>query len=333
MQAIIEDKAKEPGFTNSVVFNLVMRRNPDLCKEVVETALGFELSKISYIETEKTIQPKLTSKNVRLDVVAKADGKMIDIEMQVAYEPSLARRARYYESAMDTDALKSGISYHELPESYVIFFCKGAPFGKGCAERRFAMMDALHPTEKMTLDDGRTIVVLSAGNWAEVESPSLSKLLKYIHTGNVDDGSDDLTSRLENAVRELREDEDNMGYMHPCGAVGDLGANCKRAAGRERRAAGRERRAAGRATPAAGRERRADRPRAIHQRTCRPSHFRGSRRGVHGGSVRRCRDGAPSQRWRIAYPERSAESPADVSAGLSYCISRGSDQRTMKGGG
>ena len=213
MQAIIEDKATEPGFTNSVVFNLVMRRNPDLCKEVVETALGFELSKISYIETEKTIQPKLTSKNVRLDVVAKADGKMIDIEMQVAYEPSLARRARYYESAMDTDALKSGISYHELPESYVIFFCKGAPFGKGCAERRFAMMDALYPTEKMTLDDGRTIVVLSAGNWAEVESPSLSKLLKYIHTGNVDDGSDDLTSRLENAVRELREDEDNMGYM------------------------------------------------------------------------------------------------------------------------
>ena len=213
MQAIIEDKATEPGFTNSVVFNLVMRRNPDLCKEVVETALGFELSKISYIETEKTIQPKLTSKNVRLDVVAKADGKMIDIEMQVAYEPSLARRARYYESAMDTDALKSGISYHELPESYVIFFCKGAPFGKGCAERRFAMMDALHPTEKMALDDGRTIVVLSAGNWAEVESPSLSKLLKYIHTGNIDDGSDDLTSRLENAVRELREDEDNMGYM------------------------------------------------------------------------------------------------------------------------
>lgn len=213
MQAIIEDKATEPGFTNSVVFNLVMRRNPDLCKEVVETALGFELSKISYIETEKTIQPKLTSKNVRLDVVAKADGKMIDIEMQVAYEPSLARRARYYESAMDTDALKSGISYHELPESYVIFFCKGAPFGKGCAERRFAMMDALHPTEKMALDDGRTVVVLSAGNWVEVESPSLSKLLKYIHTGNVDDGSDDLTSRLENAVRELREDEDNMGYM------------------------------------------------------------------------------------------------------------------------
>lgn len=213
MQAIIEDKAKEPGFTNSVVFNLVMRRNPDLCKEVVEAALGFELSKISYIETEKTIQPKLTSKNVRLDVVAKADGKMIDIEMQVAYEPSLARRARYYESAMDTDALKSGIPYHELPESYVIFFCKGAPFGKGCAERRFAMMDALHPTEKMALDDGRTVVVLSAGNWVEVESPSLSRLLKYIHTGNIDDGSDDLTSRLENAVRELREDEDNMGYM------------------------------------------------------------------------------------------------------------------------
>lgn len=213
MQVIIEDKATEPGFTNSVVFNLVMRRNPDLCKEVVETALGFELSKISYIETEKTIQPKLTSKNVRLDVVAKADGKMIDIEMQVAYEPSLARRARYYESAMDTDALKSGISYHELPESYVIFFCKGAPFGKGCAERRFAMMDALHPAEKVALDDGRTVVVLSAGNWAEAETPSLSRLLKYIHTGNVDDGSDDLTSRLENAVRELREDEDNMGYM------------------------------------------------------------------------------------------------------------------------
>ena len=38
-------------------------------------------------------------------------------------------------------------------------------------------------------------------------------MLQAMHTGNVDDGSDDLTSRLENAVRELREDEDNMGYM------------------------------------------------------------------------------------------------------------------------
>ena len=74
-------------------------------------------------------------------------------------------------------------------------------------------VDALHPTEKMALDDGRTIVVLSAGNWAESESPSLSRLLKYIHTGNVDDCSDDLISRLENAVCELREDEENVGYM------------------------------------------------------------------------------------------------------------------------
>lgn len=45
---------------------------------------------------------------MRLDVFARGDGRVYDIEMQVARERGLGRRMRYYQAAMDVGELGSG---------------------------------------------------------------------------------------------------------------------------------------------------------------------------------------------------------------------------------
>lgn len=45
---------------------------------------------------------------MRLDVFARGDGRVYDIEMQVARERDLGRRMRYYQAAMDVGELESG---------------------------------------------------------------------------------------------------------------------------------------------------------------------------------------------------------------------------------
>lgn len=53
---------------------------------------------------------------MRLDVFARGDGRVYDIEMQVARERGLGRRMRYYQAAMDVGELGSGEDFGALPE-------------------------------------------------------------------------------------------------------------------------------------------------------------------------------------------------------------------------
>lgn len=51
---------------------------------------------------------------MRLDVFARGDGRVYDIEMQVARERDLGRRMRYYQAAMDVGELGSGEDFDAL---------------------------------------------------------------------------------------------------------------------------------------------------------------------------------------------------------------------------
>ena len=60
--------------------------------------------------------------SVILDLYAvDRDGKLYNIEIQRSDVGATSRRARYYSSVIDANALKSGEDYKNLPETYVIF--------------------------------------------------------------------------------------------------------------------------------------------------------------------------------------------------------------------
>ena len=71
------------------------------------------------ISYEKSLIYNPECKGVRLDVYANDEkNTRYDIEMQVAKQ-KLGKRAGYYHSQMDMDALGSGHEYNELPGAYV----------------------------------------------------------------------------------------------------------------------------------------------------------------------------------------------------------------------
>ena len=187
-------------------------RDPKACAMMLEAILGIEVGRIEYIDDEHAEKPSLGGHGVRMDVFAKADGAVYDIEMQTTRELSLMRRMRYYQAVMDAASLPAGTSYAKLPESYVIFICDHDPFARSLP--RYTLEHTCREDEGIEVASGMHWVVLSAPAWEHAEDERLSHLLRYIHTGRVEG---DLAITLEEQVRHANAEEawkeQAMGFM------------------------------------------------------------------------------------------------------------------------
>lgn len=125
-----EQKWERATLANNFIFYKVMRNNPDVCKELLETLLEMELDRIE-MHGEETIETDYGSKVIRLDVYAKNESQAFNLEMQAADTKELPERSRYYQGCIDVDTLQSGKKYKELKDSYVIFICVTDIFEKG----------------------------------------------------------------------------------------------------------------------------------------------------------------------------------------------------------
>ena len=110
---------------DNFLFQKVMH-NKRICKYLIGKILQIKIKKITYPDEEKTIDIRLDSKSVRLDVyVQDEQGTVYDIEMQTSdgKDGELAKRTRYYQAMIDMDVLGKGHDYTELNPSYIIFIC------------------------------------------------------------------------------------------------------------------------------------------------------------------------------------------------------------------
>ena len=84
-------------FQDRWMFNRVLCEE-EVCRKVLRAALGIEAGEIAYLNAEQCFEPLAAGRGVRLDVFARGDGRVYDIEMQVARERDLGRRMRYYQA-------------------------------------------------------------------------------------------------------------------------------------------------------------------------------------------------------------------------------------------
>lgn len=127
-----EEKWKNATIANNFIFYKIMRNNPDVCKELLEILLEMEIDHIE-MRSEETIEIDFGSKGIRLDVYAKNNTQVFNLEMQATDTKELPERARYYQGCIDVDCLKSGQIYKDLKDSFVIFLCIPDIFEKGLA--------------------------------------------------------------------------------------------------------------------------------------------------------------------------------------------------------
>ena len=151
---------REQTLANDFVFSAVMREG-NVCKLFLEELLGLSLSELQFIEAQKVIDDAYDAHGIRLDILARdIDGNAYNIEMQKTKDPALARRARYYQSAIDRHMLAEGTPYENLPRCIVIFICTFDLFGAGCACYR--VRSRVDELPDYGYDDGRMTIYLNS---------------------------------------------------------------------------------------------------------------------------------------------------------------------------
>ena len=131
--------------------------------------------------------------------------RVIDCEMQASRAPSIGRRMRYYQGALDASVLPKGGKYRDLPESYIVFLCRQDPFRRGIP--RYSMEPACREDPTVKIESDMRWLVLNASAFEREQDPALRSLLCYIEDGTVDE-SDELVRAIDAKVDALNESDE-----------------------------------------------------------------------------------------------------------------------------
>ena len=203
---------------NNFLFQETLR-NKSLCKQLLERVLHIQVKTIRYMETEKTMKAKLSSKNTRLDVyVEDKDGNVSDIEMQTTDTKSvinyderddktiireLPLRTRYYQNIIGTNMLRKGMHYRELKKAYVIFICTFDPFGAGLPVYHFTYR--CKENGNLQMGDLTENIFLNVKAADKTDDEELAAFLCYVN-GQKPDSS--FTKKLDEEATRIKNNDD-----------------------------------------------------------------------------------------------------------------------------
>lgn len=188
-------------FSNHYMFERVMM-DESICRGVLEAILGFQIGQINYLNAEQAFEPGPHSRGVQLDIYAKDDSRVYDIEIQCRPEPMLEKRFRYYQSAIDAGLLSKGNDFDVLPDSYIIFLCTQDPFGVGLPA--YTLERTCMESKDVPFEGSSHWMVLNTTAWKRAVNAELRNLLRYVQDGNV--GTDGFVRKIDDAVSKANDD-------------------------------------------------------------------------------------------------------------------------------
>ena len=134
-----QEKSVLGGLTlmDDVFFTKCFADSTECASLMLSVLLGRKDLTVTEARTQKWIEG-IESHSAKLDVYAKdAKGNIFNVEIQRSRRGASRKRARFYSAMIDSDALKKGKKYRELPESYVIFITERDAIGRGKAVYEF----------------------------------------------------------------------------------------------------------------------------------------------------------------------------------------------------
>ncbi len=198
-------KLKELTIKDNFMFGAVMSEEAN-CKRLLEMILDFPIERIE-ISKEKSIVYHPEYKGIRLDVYAKDDDNThYNVEMQAVFEESLSKRARYYHSQIDMELLRTGVSYTELPDSYVIFICDFDPFGK--EKYCYTLQKTCMESSEVFVEDGTKSIFLSTKGKNKEEVPKeMVNFLEFVKADldeSLRDFHDPFVKSLQDSILQIK---------------------------------------------------------------------------------------------------------------------------------
>jgi len=210
---------EELQFCDDYMFKKVMQ-NENICRQVVELILEEKIARIEFVKTEEEKQNSYSSKGIRLDVYTQADNRLINVEMQSKPYPDLGLRIRYYQSTVDVDFLKRGMSYHKLPESVCVFICCFDPFDRG--KYRYNFENICKEDFSVRLDTKMRQVILNTRGTNDDVPVELKQFLRFVEDYTQTENNPLLEEMREAIMREKRDTESFYDYAHAMAHEEDL---------------------------------------------------------------------------------------------------------------
>lgn len=193
----------ELRFTDDFLFCKILENNIDLCKELLELILKVKISRIVFVEKQKTIEMTSDGKGIRMDVYLEDDAKKVyNIEMQTTVKKNLPKRSRYYQAMIDLNLIEKGSNYRELKQSYVIFICLKDIFGKGLPVYTFE--NQCKECKDLSLGDETTKIFINASGHSQDLSDEMRDFLNYLVGKSAES---DFVKKIESEVQKAQTQE------------------------------------------------------------------------------------------------------------------------------
>ena len=169
-------------FTNDLIFRWVMEHEEN-CLAILRAILpDLKITAVKRRENEHPINYLAfdDERGVRFDAIIEDDReRFYDVEMQVANQPVLGKRVRYYQAQIDQETLKKGEDYDDLRESYVIFFCTFDPCGQ---DRRLYQFHYYEDDDRqLRLPTNSHVILINALGTKGQITPALAAVLDVMN--------------------------------------------------------------------------------------------------------------------------------------------------------
>ena len=187
---------EELTIQDNFIFQKVMLKK-HICKAVLERLLDISIQDIVYIHEEKSLDIRLETKSIRLDVYVNDDkGTVFNIEMQTSKDmEELVKRTRFYQSILDMYHLQKGQKYMTLNDSYIIFICTFPVFSGD--RHKYTFKNICMEEHDILLNDGAVKLFLSTKGTQNDISKPLQAFLDYI------DGQEAIDELLKDIDQEV----------------------------------------------------------------------------------------------------------------------------------
>lgn len=191
---LLMEKVKQLTLFDNSLLSVVFR-NKEACEHLIQVLMGNKSLRIVEQRTQSEI-PQLISHDACLDVLAEDDtGRMYEIEIQRKKEDAPARRLRFYAALLDSESLNKGVSYKNLPETYIFYITKTDIWKQ---KRTVCPVLQFLGDGKTPYDNGLHIIYVNA---AVNDGSEIARLMQYFKTAVPGDRTQGALSDYVNTLK------------------------------------------------------------------------------------------------------------------------------------
>lgn len=214
----IAEEIKKHGITHDMLFCFTLSQEI-AAEKLVSALFSQRFVGVKEIHVQKPSKEHFSAKETRFDVLVEdKNGRLFDLEMQNSNIDNLFKRADVYASKLTLQSVneleewkrKSGehYQYEQIPERYVIFFCKFDIKKEGfpiyCNDKGYCSL------KECKASSGNHQIFINVLDYDKIKDNELKNLARFMVTG---EAQGDLCQVIRESMKKLEKQQEWRDYF------------------------------------------------------------------------------------------------------------------------